>query len=186
MKRRHFIQLGSLSTIGAAVPLVFESFGSKILQAVATVPSPGSVIALECMGNIQGARWLDGRTGNGTVGLAPRRDGPFTGTRWQVFEVDSGVYALKSLGNANGPRWLDGRTGNGTVGLALETGRQFSGTRWEIFEISSGILALKCLGNVNGPRWLDGRTGSGTVGLAPNTPTPDGRFSGATWRLYNA
>lgn len=100
--------------------------------------------------------------------------------------MDSGVYTLKCLGNANGPRWLDGRTGNGTVGLALETGRQFSGTRWEIFEISSGILALKCLGNVNGPRWLDGRTGNGTVGLAPNTPTPDGGFSGATWRLYNA
>ena len=186
MKRRHFVQLGGLSTIGAAVPLVFESFGSRTLQAVAAVPKHRDIVALECMGNIQGPRWLDGRTGNGTVGLAPRRDGGFTGTRWQFFEVDSGIYALKCLGNVNGSRWLDGRTGNSTVGLAPRTDKQFSGTRWQIFEISSGILAFKCLGDVEGSRWLDGRTGNGTVGLAPNTPTPDGGFSGATWRLYSA
>jgi len=185
MKRRHFIQLGGLS-VGAVAPLLFESFGSRTLQSVAAVPRHRDVVALECMGNISGPRWLDGRSGNGTVGLAPRRDGPFTGTRWQVFEVDSGIYALKCLGNVEGPRWLDGRTGNGTVGLVSRTDRQFSGTRWEIFEISSDVLAFKCLGDARGSRWLDGRTGNATVGLAPNTPTPDGAFSGATWRLYSA
>jgi hypothetical protein len=65
-------------------------------------------------------------------------------------------------------------------------GRQFTGTRWQIFEVSQGVVGLKCLGNVDGPRWLDGRTGQGTVGLAPNTPTPDGGFSGAAWKVYSA
>jgi hypothetical protein len=36
------------------------------------------------MGNIEGPRWLDGRTGNGTVGLAKTTDPPFTGTRWEI------------------------------------------------------------------------------------------------------
>jgi hypothetical protein len=36
------------------------------------------------MGELQGPRWLDGRTGNGTVGLAPNTNPPFTGTRWEV------------------------------------------------------------------------------------------------------
>jgi hypothetical protein len=39
---------------------------------------------LKCMGNIEGPRWLDGRTGNGTVGLAKTTDPPFTGTKWEV------------------------------------------------------------------------------------------------------
>jgi hypothetical protein len=41
-------------------------------------------IALECMGHLPGNRWLDGRTQDGTVGLAPHTKPPFTGTRWQV------------------------------------------------------------------------------------------------------
>lgn len=186
MKRRQLIQFGVFSVTGLATPLIFNYFDSKSSQAVASIPSHRSIITLECMGNLQGSRWLDGRTRDGSVGLAPRTGEGYTGTRWQVFEVDSGIYALKCLGNINGPRWLDGRTGNGTVGLAAETGRQFTGTRWQIFEVSEGIVGMKCLGNVDGPRWLDGRTGSGTVGLAPNTPTPDGGFSGTTWKVYSA
>jgi hypothetical protein len=185
MKRRHLIQLGGLSAVGLIIPQIFEIFGDRKLRAVAAIPKHRDIVTLECMGNIPGSRWLDGRTGNGTVGLAPRKVG-FTGTRWQIFEIDSGVYALKCLGHIKGPRWLDGRTGDGTVGLAPSTDKQFSGTRWQIFEISSNVLAFKCLGDIEGSRWLDGRTGNGTVGLAPNTPTPDGGFSGATWRLYSS
>jgi hypothetical protein len=36
------------------------------------------------LGNIEGPRFLDGRTGGGSVGLAARTDGPFTGTHWEV------------------------------------------------------------------------------------------------------
>ncbi|MER8188520.1 hypothetical protein [Kitasatospora sp. NPDC094015] len=41
-------------------------------------------VVLTCLGNVKGPRLLDGRTGNGTVGLAPTTEAPFTGTRWQV------------------------------------------------------------------------------------------------------
>ena len=93
------------------------------------------VIALKCLGDIEGARWLDGRTANGTVGLAPNTNKPFTGTRWQVVQVEDNnlrIVALKCLGNLEGPRWLDGRTTNGTVGLASTTEPPFTGTRWEV------------------------------------------------------
>jgi hypothetical protein len=40
----------------------------------------------ECLGDLPGNRFLDGRTRDGTVGLAPSTDPPFSGTRW-AFEV---------------------------------------------------------------------------------------------------
>lgn len=43
-------------------------------------------LAFMCLGDIEGPRFLDGRTGDGTVGLAPSIDG-FSGTRWKVFEI---------------------------------------------------------------------------------------------------
>ncbi len=120
-------------------------------------------------------RFLDGRTGDGTVGLAPSPDG-FSGTRW-AFGSSNGVDTLECLGDVAG-RFLDGRTGDGTVGLAPSPDG-FSGTRWVSYFISSEIFTLECLGDVAGPRFLDGRTGDGTVGLAPSI---DG-FSGTRWVL---
>jgi hypothetical protein len=81
---------------------------------------------------VDGPRWLDGRTANGSVGLAPNRNKPFTGTRWEVVEFEDGSVALKCLGDINGPRWLDGRTGDGTVALAPATNPPFTGTKWEV------------------------------------------------------
>ena len=95
--------------------------------------TPGNLVALKCLGNIEGPRFLDGRTGNGTVGLAANTDPPFTGTRWLVVgESTPGQVILKCLGNVDGPRFLDGRTGNGSVGLAPSTDAPFTGTRWEV------------------------------------------------------
>jgi hypothetical protein len=42
------------------------------------------IVALKCMGNVQGPRWLDGRRRNGLVGLAPSFGPPFAGARWRV------------------------------------------------------------------------------------------------------
>jgi hypothetical protein len=44
---------------------------------------PGTYF-LKCLGDIEGPPWLDGRTGDGTVGLAPNTDPPYTGTKWEV------------------------------------------------------------------------------------------------------
>ncbi|MCC5642551.1 hypothetical protein LC607_06210 [Nostoc sp. CHAB 5824] len=40
--------------------------------------------AFECLGNIPGPKFLDGRTADGTVGLAPDTGENFSGTRWRL------------------------------------------------------------------------------------------------------
>jgi hypothetical protein len=41
------------------------------------------IVALQCLGEVDGPRFLDGRLHNGTVGLA-LADKPFSGTRWEA------------------------------------------------------------------------------------------------------
>src|SRR6266487_1305520 len=141
----------------------------------------GDRVVLETLGTIPGSRWLDGRTTDGTVGLAPTFGPPFTGSTWELTKLGENIYALKCLGNIEGNRWLDGRTGDGTVGLAPTTGGVYTGTRWEVLEVDRGVYTLRTLGDIDGPRWLDGRTQGGTVGLALNT---GGVFTGTRWRIH--
>jgi hypothetical protein len=133
--------------------------------------------------------FLDGRTQNSTVGLAPNTNPPYTGTRWEVVRRNPGTYPpswwLKCLGDIPGPPWLDGRTGNGTVGLAPDRSATFSGTRWEITRFVSSTAPLtyilKCLGDAPGPRMLRAypqRPPNGTVGL---TDEENGTFS--LWKV---
>jgi hypothetical protein len=143
----------------------------------------GNQVSLCCLGDQPGARYLDGRTNDGTAGLAQEPRKPFTGTKWKVFLIGEGIVAFYCLGDLEGPRWLDGRTHDGTVGLAPSTDPPYTGTRWKVFQVDAGnpdIVALQCLGTTEGPRWLDGRTGDGTVGLAPATNAP---FSGTRWEV---
>jgi len=173
MKHRQFLQ--TLAVISTAL------FCSTHLEA--QVLRAGRHVSLRCLGSIPGPRYLDGRTANGTVGLAPNMSPEFTGTRWRVVRVGDGVVELKCLGDIEGPRWLDGRTADGTVGLAPNTNRPFSGTRWQVIQVgynNPNIVVLKCLGDIEGPRWLDGRTADGTVGVAPTTEPP---FTGTKWEV---
>src|SRR5262249_33988591 len=136
-------------------------------------------------GSVEGPRFLDGRTANATVGLAPKLSKQFSGTKWRV--VNAGAderISLHCLGTANGNRWLDGRTGDGSVGLAPNRDKPFTGVVWEVVRLDKqdpNIVALKCMGAVDGPRWLDGRTGNGTVGLAKSTDPP---FTGTRWEVH--
>jgi hypothetical protein len=168
MKNRQFLQ--TLAVISTAL------FCSTHLEA--QVLRAGNHVALRCLGDIPGPRYLDGRTANGTVGLAPNMSPEFTGTRWRVVRVGDGVVELKCLGDIEGPRWLDGRTADGTVGLAPN--RSFTGTRWQVIQVGSNIVVLKCLGDIEGPRWLNGSTADGTVGVAPTTEPP---FTGTKWEV---
>jgi hypothetical protein len=93
--------------------------------------TPGRAYHLQCLGPVPGPKWLDGRTGNGTVGLAPETDGGFTGTKWRVFD-GGGAVVLQCLGTVPGWRYLDGRTANGSVGLAPNTAGSYTGTRWKV------------------------------------------------------
>ncbi len=138
------------------------------------------IVAFRCLGDQDGPRFLDGRTFDGTVGLAPSTDSGFTGTRWIAVQTQ-GV-AFRCLGDQDGPRFLDGRTADGTVGLAPSIDGGFTGTRWKLTALTSGDpqqVTLECLGDQDGSRFLDARTADGTVGLAPST---DG-FSGTRWEI---
>jgi hypothetical protein len=161
---------------------VRQSAYLSLTQLNAQVLAPGNNISLRCLGNLPGSRYLDGRTGDGTVGLAPSLTPNYSGTKWRVYRAGEGV-ALFCLGNFQGPRWLDGRTADGTVALAPGTKKPYTGTRWQVVQIDSNnpnIVALRCLGDIEGPRWLDGRTANGSVGLASTTAPP---FTGTKWEV---
>jgi hypothetical protein len=179
MRRRSFLQTltaGSLATLFSMRFTASSAPDTQILKS-------GRRVALKCLGIANGPRWLDGRTSNGTVGLAPKMGvKQFSGTQWQVVRRGDGVISLKCLGLVEGPRWLDGRTANGTVGLAPGTAAPFTGTAWQVVDGENNTVTLKCLGKVEGNRWLDGRTGNGSVGLAPRTDSP---FTGTKWEVQS-
>jgi len=85
--------------------------------------------------------FLDGRTIDGSVGLAPSTDPPFTGTHWEAIlhrnplGAADGTYRFKCLGHISNPDhvFLDGRTIDGSVGLAPSAAPPFTGTHWEAF-----------------------------------------------------
>jgi hypothetical protein len=139
---------------------------------------PGDLVILECLSEKEGNRYLDGRTGDGTVGLAPKTGGKFTGTKWKVVKLDSGELGFECQGDVEGNRWLDGRTGDGTVGLAKRTGGEFTGTKWKMHDRGDGKIQLECMGDVDGPRWLEGVRSDGTTKL-----THDKDRSGTHWKV---
>lgn len=161
---------------------------AKSLRIDAVVDSAnladGDVVAIQTEGNIPGSSWLDGRTGNGTVGLAPQFGGDaFTGTLWQVARHPEGL-SFRTLGTFAGPppdpRWLDGRTAVGTVGLAPNFSPPFTGAAWRLTAFEGRGFTMQTLGTIPGPTFLDGRTLDGSVGLIP---VVDAAHSGAVWRV---
>ena len=143
----------------------------------------GQTVVLECLGNIEGSRFLDGRTG-GRAGLAPSNISSYSGTFWDLEKLSDGTYSFKCLGASiprDGAAYLDGRTGDGSVGLASNTNPPYTGTHWQLNQDSDGFFTIVCQGNVPGNRYLDGRTHDGSVGLAPNTDPP---FTGTRWAIY--
>jgi hypothetical protein len=196
--RRQAIGLLGGSLAGVSV----LSFGLAT-PAKATVAGidHNDIITLKCLGDKPGPRYLDGRTQNGTVGLAPNTNPPFTGTKWRVEYLDPSADTnfdnynhifLSCQGTGPGDaRYLDGRTQDGTVGLAPNTNPPFTGTRWHLtyrkdtnpdtYPSHAGYF-LECQGKEPGPRWLDGRTQDGTVGLAPDSNTYKG-YTGTRWAI---
>ncbi|WP_326513741.1 hypothetical protein [Clostridium intestinale] len=144
----------------------------------------GDIISLRCTGTTEGNRWLDGKTEDASVWLAPSTGGIYSGTKWQVYSVN-GYYALKCLGTYEGKgwRWLDGNTANNVVALAPDTGVVYSGTQWNILSNGDGTFGFQCMGTTPGNRWLDGNTATNVVSLAPFT---GGQYSGTKWEIYKA
>jgi hypothetical protein len=168
LSRRQAIGLLGGSLAGASL----LSLGLAVPAKAALPFGHGDRITLECLGGPENVHFfLDGRTAEGNVGLAPTTGGVFTGTRWEVIFVTSpsnDEIHLRCLGTTPGNRWLDGRTADGGVGLAPTTGGVFTGTFWQASLVRGNDITLKCLGRgVEGNRWLVGHPQDRTVGLAP-------------------
>src|SRR5258707_1388537 len=171
MRRRQFLQSLACASIGL---LLSTQLNAQIL-------TPGNNVSLRCLGNIPGARYLDGRTGDGTVGLTPNLTPKYSGTKWRGYCEGGGNVVFFFFWDIQSARCLDGRKAVGARGVGPGAKKKYTGTRWQVVQIDSNnpnIVALKCLGDIEGPRWLDGRTGNGTVGLASTTEPP---FTGTKW-----
>lgn len=153
-----------------------------------------TALSLQCIGMVIGSdpgRILDGRTANGTVGLATGNVEPFTGARWLARPDPSAPnnpsqIVLECLGHIAGPRFLDGRTQDGSVGLAPNTDPPFTGTRWQVIDAGSDQVNLRCLGTSTqgkNVRFLHGNIGQGTLSLVAQA----GDVSSATrWQVLDA
>jgi len=88
----------------------------------------------ECRGHIQtSCKYLDGRTADDSVGLAPAYSEEYPGTAWQVYT--DGLYEYFNCLEAitlGRDYWLDGRTADNSVGLAPVIGGIYTGTRWSM------------------------------------------------------
>ena len=76
-------------------------------QAEAPPLKAGDLVILKCLGHNareDGNRYLNGRTGDGTVGLAAKTGGRFTGTRWKVVKLAKGAFGFECQGNVEGDR----------------------------------------------------------------------------------
>jgi hypothetical protein len=95
------------------IAAVVVALANKAQAEEAPPLKAGDLVILECLSEnaeTDGNRDLDGRTKDGTVGLAAKTGGRFTGTMWKVHDLGKGDIQLECLGTAKGPRWLDGVT----------------------------------------------------------------------------
>ena len=109
------------------------------------VLADGGIYHFKCMGAIEGNRWLDGRTNDGSVGLAPTTTGGYTGTSWQALEVtptqpDSNPNGQEPLSVVGTWSWFNGHTvvfhQDGTIDCSYNGVIDNTGT-WELTDASS-------------------------------------------------
>ncbi len=93
------------------------------------------VLSFRTLGRLAGTGtpvWLDGRTADGTLGLAPNFAPPFTGASWRLDPFQGRGFTMKTLGTIPGPTFLDGRTVGGTVGLIPAVDAAHTGAVWRV------------------------------------------------------
>jgi hypothetical protein len=150
----------------------------------------GSVVSFQCLGNeyYPDHVWLDGRTRDGSVGLAPNTH-DFSGTIWKArTAIDgSGIFTFECLGTNPNPKYvfLYGGATDGSVTLVPGTFFKSPAVQWKVVETYSEAEGyrcnLRCMGTSDPSfLYLDGKTKDGSVHLAPNTDPP---YSGTFWKL---
>ena len=94
----------------------------------------GGTFGLMCLGPVKGPRWLEGRSGDGTVGLAADTNGGHSGTHWMLVDLGEGAYGLVCPGYGVRACVLEGISGDGTVGLAPNIRGGDPGTHWADYD----------------------------------------------------
>ena len=154
-------------SVGLATDTVEPFTGARWL-AQPIQGAPPNQVFLQCLGDIDGSRFLDGRTQDGSVGLAPNTAGQFTGTRWEVNDAGSDEVELICLGAStagSNVRFLRGNVGPGTVGLVNFGG--LPATRWKVVDpqpapVGRGVTSAT---SNNSPSLLFAAFGVGGSGL---------------------
>ncbi len=80
-------------------------------------------------------RYLHGDTIHGTVNLAPTKELPYTGTKWQLIQLSDNKYALKSMGHSTegqNLRYLHGNTIAGSINLSPSSDSPYTGAVWTL------------------------------------------------------
>jgi hypothetical protein len=150
-------------SVGLATATVEPFTGTRWL-ALPIQGAPPNQVYLQCLGDIAGPRFLDGRTETGTVGLAPTTAAQFTGTRWQVNDAGSDEVTLVCLGAStagSNVRFLRGVVGQGAVGLVDFGG--LPATLWRIVDaqpapVGTGVTSAA---SNSGPALLFAASGVG-------------------------
>jgi hypothetical protein len=146
-----------------------------------------SVVIIRCLGDRPGVRWLDGRTADRTVGLAPVVGvEPFSGTKWRVLRLEglNNVYSFICLGEFQNPHGLflcvetAGQSHPIFLKDTTEPGLDFQERAWQLREIQDEGHYLSCyINSYAGVGNLDGRTLDGSVGITNANP------SGTHWAI---
>lgn len=143
----------------------------------------GDIVHIYCLGHIDGPRYLNGNTTNGTVNLSSATEYPTTGVQWRVERTREGFINLRCMGHIDGIRFLNGNTTNGEVNMSNQVAFPTTGTRWTLVRKSDGNYHIKCEGHIEGVRYLNGNTVKGTVNLSNELTYPT---TGTSWRISRA
>jgi hypothetical protein len=129
-------------------------------------------------------KYLDGRTADLSVGIAPITLNPFGGTHWTAQELTQGIITLKLTLFQGGDRFLKGRPDTAKVELDSIADQVEFPCFWEPIIVDHqndfDVWILRSMSIFDGPRFLDYRSADDSVGMAPFI---DGVFGGTRWTL---
>ena len=128
--------------------------------------------------------YLNGHTQTGQVDVMNSTS--YSGTNWQIEELENGRVAFKCLGNIRNANhiYLNGHTQDGIVDIvqAPTPKNPLTGTRWEAVALGDVYIAFKCMGQIINPDhvYLNWDSQNNTVSLVSEAGISQ---PGARWQM---
>ncbi len=106
--QQKILQLQSALATGGFIPGTVSAEAQTLI--LDNTLSDSSIITIYCLGTGPGNyKLLDGRTGDGTGGLAPDTGKRYSGIRWQVYRIGRNEYQIYCLGTEPGKLGINDR-----------------------------------------------------------------------------